>query len=60
MKYAVTSKFYDNGHVSTSGVLTVPDDTQDFERVTATCDVYFNVFATKQEALEYIKECANA
>lgn len=60
MKYAVISKFFDNGKVTVSGIIEVEDDVKDCEKVTSTYDYYFNVFDTREAARDYIEDCKNA
>lgn len=59
MKYAVEQKFYDNGHVA-ARVLKANDNEESFQEERKSCDYYFDVFDTREEAEEYYQECLEA
>jgi hypothetical protein len=53
MKYAVLTKFYNDGRVSKGGPVPVPDGTKPSNRETPAYDVYVDIFDTLQEARRF-------
>jgi hypothetical protein len=58
MKYAYSTKTFDNGNAVVGGVIAVPDTTKSTITETAQCTVYLDVFDTIEAARKNQKEDA--
>jgi hypothetical protein len=54
--YGFSTKVYDNGKTSISGIIWVPEGSKSTSSSKARFDLYFDVFETKQEAEEAREE----
>lgn len=58
-KYAIETKFYDNGKIEIGEIETVGFEQESRVKSKEKFDIYYTVFNTKKEAAEYRQECIN-